>query len=201
MKRTIPNPQETKGFALIVTVSLLVLLALIAVGLLSLSTITIRSSVIGAAEMEARANAKLALTLALAELQKTMGPDKRISARAETLAQDPRIGASVPSNTGKAWWVGVSNSDPDQGAVRDEDVASDNPAVIWLVSGLDQDANPAAQISGGQPFDNPVTMYGAKTIDLTLTGGKPIEAGAVAVIDSSDRITGGYAYFIDDNGM
>ncbi len=110
MKRAIPKRVENRGFALIVTVSLLVLLALVAVGLLTLSTVTVRNSTMGAAQAEARANAKLALMLALGELQKTMGPDMRITARAETLVQDPRLGGSVPANTGKAWWEGVSKA-------------------------------------------------------------------------------------------
>jgi hypothetical protein len=202
MIKTIPKRVENKGFALIITVSILVLLALVTVGLLTLSTVTVRSSALGAAQAEARANAKLALTLALGELQKTMGPDRRISARAETLAKDPRLGASVPANTGKAWWVGVSNSDPDKGVELDAPVGTDNPSIIWLVSGLDRNATPGSQISGGQRFENPVKMYGDKTIDtVLLTGGSPIEAGSVMVMDQSGRSTGGYAYFIDDNGM
>ncbi len=49
------NPSHHRsGFALIVTVSLLVLLALIAVGLLTLSTVTVRSATHGSAKAEAR---------------------------------------------------------------------------------------------------------------------------------------------------
>ena len=69
-----------KGFALVVTLSLLVLLSVIAVGLLSLSSISMRSAAQGSPQAEARANARLALTLAIGELQKSMGIDQRISA-------------------------------------------------------------------------------------------------------------------------
>ena len=66
------NSRQRKGFTLIVTSAVLVRLALVAVGLLTLSTLTIRSAHLGAAQSEARANAKLALMLALGDLQKAM---------------------------------------------------------------------------------------------------------------------------------
>jgi len=174
----------------------MVLLTVIAVGLLTLSTISLRSSMQGTAQSEARANAKLALMLALGNLQKAMGPDSRISARAETLAQDERLGASVAPNTAKAWWVGVSDSDPDKG------IGQDDLPVVWLLSGLDPNGAPADQISGAQPFEHPVRMFADKSIDMTtFTGGQPIEAGSVTIHNLRGQETGGYAYFIDDNGM
>lgn len=49
------NGMEHSGFALVVTISLLVLLMVLAVGLLSLSALTLRASAQGAAMSEARA--------------------------------------------------------------------------------------------------------------------------------------------------
>ena len=69
-----------RGFALVVTLSLMVLLTISAVGLLTLSTISLRSSAQGEAGAIARANARLALMMAIGELQKELGPDSRISA-------------------------------------------------------------------------------------------------------------------------
>jgi len=166
----------------------------VGVGLLSLSVVTLRSSGHGAARSEAQANAKLALMLALADLQKAMGPDSRISARAETLAQHPSLGASVPPGSATAWWVGASHSDTGQS------IGPSGQPVVWLISGLDPDASADAQIS--QPFEHPVPMYGEQTIDTAkLTGGQPIEAGSVMIQNQSGQNAGGYAYFIDDNGM
>jgi len=68
------------GFALIITISMMILLALLAVGLLSLATVSVRSSSSTAAIAEARANARLAMMIALGELQKHVGPDQRITA-------------------------------------------------------------------------------------------------------------------------
>jgi len=86
-----PNSVECRsrrGFVLIVTVSLLVLLALVAVGLLSLSTVTVRSATQGGAQGEAQANARLALQLAIGELQRQAGVDTRVSARADILDEN-----------------------------------------------------------------------------------------------------------------
>ncbi len=64
------------GFALVVTLSLMVLLTLLAVGLLSLSAVALRGSSQGEAMALARGNARLAMMLALGELQKHAGPDR-----------------------------------------------------------------------------------------------------------------------------
>src|SRR6478672_5999623 len=69
-----------RGFALVVTLSLMILLTVIAVGLLTLSTISLRSASQQEAGAVARANARLALMMAIGELQREMGPDSRISA-------------------------------------------------------------------------------------------------------------------------
>jgi type II secretory pathway pseudopilin PulG len=69
-----------RGFALVVTLMLMVLLAVLSVGLLGLSTVTLRTSSRGAALAEARANANMALMMAIGQLQRELGPDSRISA-------------------------------------------------------------------------------------------------------------------------
>lgn len=83
MKRLSPARSNRRGFALVITLSLMVLLTLLAVGLLSLSSISLRASAQGEAMQMARANARMALLLALGDLQKTLGQDARITASAD----------------------------------------------------------------------------------------------------------------------
>ena len=95
-----------RGFALIATISIMVLLVMIALAMLSLSTIELRSSQDGRATAEAQANARMALMLALGELQKSMGPDQRVSANGEILS-DP---TSASTTVNHPHWTGVWNS-------------------------------------------------------------------------------------------
>jgi type II secretory pathway component PulK len=84
------RPREAcGGFAIIVTVSMLALLAVLAVGMLTLSSVTVRAVSLRAAETEARANARLGLILALGELQRNLGPDGAVTAPSAILDGDP----------------------------------------------------------------------------------------------------------------
>lgn len=75
------------GFALIVTLTLMILLTVVAVGLLSLSSVALRSSSQGKAQSEARSNARMAMQLALGELQAELGPDRRVNGPASLDAE------------------------------------------------------------------------------------------------------------------
>jgi hypothetical protein len=93
--------RKRHGFALVATLSLMILLVILAVGLLSLSAVTLRNSGHTNAQAEARANARLALMIAIGELQEQMGPDQRISAN----------GAILSDSTVKhPMWTGVWDS-------------------------------------------------------------------------------------------
>lgn len=112
-----------RGFALVVTLSLMVLLTLLAVGLLSLSTISLRTSSKGEAMAAARANARMAMMFALGSLQKELGPDQRISAPG-----GQQLGEGDKSAGGR--WVGVYDAWP----VDQE--ARPSPAFRrWMISG------------------------------------------------------------------
>ncbi len=96
--KTTRAAQAPNGFALVVTLSLMILLTVIAVGLLTLSSVSLRSSAQGDASSAARANARLALMMAIGELQKELGPDSRISAPHD---------AGTAATGGKPRWTAV----------------------------------------------------------------------------------------------
>ena len=85
MYQTIESRAMKRGFALVVTLSLMILLTVIAVALLSISAVSLRSTLRGVAQAEAQTNARLALMLAIGELQKNAGSDTRITAPADIL--------------------------------------------------------------------------------------------------------------------
>lgn len=102
MEITYGTRKRPSGFALVVTLTLMILLTMVAVSLLSLSAISQRGSTQGEAQAMAQANAKLALMIALGELQKEMGPDMRVSAESAllTVTCKPRRSTGSPSPAG-----------------------------------------------------------------------------------------------------
>lgn len=89
-----PQPFGNKGFALVITLSLtlMILLTVLALGLLSVTGVALRRPSQQSAETTARANARMAMMLAISELQKSTGPDQRI-----TMTSSLRTGAE-PAN-------------------------------------------------------------------------------------------------------
>ncbi len=198
-KKPVRIIEQNRGFALVVTLTLMILLSILALGMLSLSSVAIRSSGNVDSKQIARANARMAMLIALGNLQTYLGPDKRVSARAETLAKDSRVGGTVSSFTPKAWWVGVSHSDKTMNFSKSGKAVGastdGSKPVKWLLSGLNGG-------DFGNSLTDPVKMIGDGSLDLsTLTGGDDIQAGRVPVKDADDKITGSYAWFVDDNGM
>ena len=145
MNRSQQKPQNP-GFALIATVSVMVLIVLVAMAMLALSTTEIRSSRQGNAQAEAQANARLALMIAIGNLQKHAGSDMRITAPADI------VDDSYPAGLG-VWrsWEGSDHQQsgslqgrpiaPDYSA-KNKSVSDDGRFVSWLVSGADSDPLP-----------------------------------------------------------
>jgi hypothetical protein len=159
----IPKTAEARlpGFALIVTLSLMILLTVIAVGLLTLSSISLRSSNQGDAMNQARANARMALILAIGDLQKQLGPDTRIS-----VTSDQRPAGSNSEETsaalGNRHWTGVYDSWP---TPKPGDLADNRPEPIfrsWLMSG---DASRLAS-----PLSADTELSGTEIIELIGKG-------------------------------
>ncbi len=123
-----PTRRPRHGFALVVTLTLMVLLSILALGLLSLSSVELRRSGADDSLGLARANARLALMMALGELQVEMGPDRRISAPG---GQQLAPGSTSASKN----WTGVYDSwSADTGNAITESRPS--PSFRrWLISG------------------------------------------------------------------
>ena len=146
-----------RGFALVVTLSMMVLLTVVAVGLLSLASITLRASNLGKDQRIARENARMALMFAIGDLQKYAGQDQRITAIADIAGDaagmplaagaDPRndkpLNAQAkpkglsPVQAGTRYWTGVFvNQDPPASIYTQ----TPSPQIVnWLVSGNSTD--------------------------------------------------------------
>jgi Tfp pilus assembly protein PilX len=139
-----------RGFTLIITISLLVLLTLVAIGLLSLSAAQLRTSSQGDAMSRARSHARMALMVALGDLQKTMGPDGRVCATAE------QMGVTGPH----ANWVGVYNSWDLNAGVGTRPA----PTFVQWLAGSQNRTTLLQRDSVRSTTSNEVTLVGAGTV-------------------------------------
>ncbi|MFK7910127.1 MAG: hypothetical protein AB8F34_05940 [Akkermansiaceae bacterium] len=174
----LPCNRSPKGFALIATISVMILLVMIALSMLTLSTLTTREGLQSSAQAEAQANARVALMIALGELQKEMGPDMRVSAEAAIFDQNKD--SEVIDGVGQARWLASYNSWgnwlnanytlPDGGGtLKIQDTYTDKRANMfrrWLVSLPDNqiDNINAPMSAAGLDDSNSVILVGEGTL-------------------------------------
>ncbi len=88
------KPFAEKGFSLVALMMLMALIVVVLLGMISLSNLELKGSKRNVHELAARANARMALMIAMGELQKHTGPDQRVTARAAILegsGQEPPL--------------------------------------------------------------------------------------------------------------
>ncbi len=163
-----------------VTLSLMILLTVVAVGLLGLSAVSLRSSGMHEAQAQARANARLALMLAIGELQKTAGKDTTVTAPSDLTLP---VGSGQRQLTGvwDSWPVPVSGS-PDYPGEKDRRFRG------WLVSDADRAKVESKDYPQSDPT-NPVVLYQQ---DPSSSSGR-VAAGLVKA-----GTTGDYAWHVAD---
>jgi len=194
---TAPAPEAGKlnhknGFALIITLSLMILLTVIAVGLLSLASISLRTSSHSNAMATAQANARMALMLAIGDLQKNAGPDQRITARADILDE----------NITNARLTGVWKS---RNTIAVSPIAGDYEAASkkaqfqgWLVSAADQTRlkdQDFAQIAAVDP----TKLWNTGTLGTSAPAKDLVSAGKVQIAGTKNK--GAYSWAVMDEGI
>jgi hypothetical protein len=195
--RSLPLPAVRRrskfrnGFAIIVTVSILVLLAVVAVGLLTLSTVTVRASKQGDAAAIARANARLALMLAIGDLQKSAGPDQRITARANIIGEN--VANSQITGVWSSWEIKATDP-PSPSAF--EKSARDAKFRSWLVSNPNPTKATSIDFVRAEPTE-PVTLWGKGTLGSNADPSSQVRASKVPVATSK----GAFAYAVLDEGV
>ena len=188
-------PSRQNGFALVVTLTLLVLLSLLALGMLSLSSISLRSASRGTAMAEARGNARLALMVAIGQLQKEMGPDRRISATSEILSTSS-IPIAKPNTTGvwESWWDFNPNASPSYGTQKTSRFRR------WLVSHADDMATGSRDFVTTGWSGKTIELVGSGSLGASATATDKVTAGLVPVANNG-KVQGSYAWHVSDESV
>lgn len=185
---------RSRGFAMVVTLMLLILLTVIAVGLLSLATVTLRSTAQGDSAARAKANARFALMMAIGDLQLAAGPDTRITATGAILEN---------SDPSKKQIVGVWESrkfDPADLPDAESYEQSGKSAKFkkWLVSHPDPESTGSQEFAEAGPVaaeDRVTLVPEVRTADGTID---PVSGELVKV---QGKLPGSYAYTVLDEGV
>ncbi len=174
---------------------MMVLLGLLAIGMMSLASIALRTSSSALAQAEARANARLALTVAMGELQKEMGPDRRVSATSEILATGSTpVAKANTTGVWESWWDFDPVSAPDYTAEKT------NRFRRWLVSGADRDALASLDfVNTGWDGDS-VELVGSGSLGPDADADDKVSAGLVTV-SGDDGIEGAYGWHVSDESV
>jgi hypothetical protein len=170
----------------------MVLLTLLAVGLLGLSAVALRSSSLDDARARARANARLALLLALGDLQKTAGVDQAVTARADII--DAAIVNPRLTGVWNSWEIKAtlppSPSDFEK-ANRDAKFRG------WLVSGADRAATRQVEFATLAP-SSPVVLWGRGTLGAQAAATDLVAASKVPLATTA---RGAVAWAVLDEGI
>lgn len=189
-----------RGFALVVTLALLVLLTVIALGLLTLSTISLRASGQAEAMATARSNARVALMLAIGELQKSAGPDKAVTAPSGISAAIPKKSNLTGVWDSWDWDVKSSSLDYDGPKTRSSQSSGAPGFKGWLVSdnnlsGLKERNYSELDFSG-----EIVELVGDATLGGTAEATEKVWAGKVRLTQDATP-AGNLAWHVADEAL
>lgn len=214
------NPPQTsskKGFAIVIALSLMAFILLLMLSIGSFLQMELNASRINIEQLAARQNALLALNMAIGQLQDTVGPDQRTTARADILSSSNRPDITGGDNglgdalhtQGTALWTGVWKTQfPD---ALGERLDSGNTPVrprSYRANGNQSTEGPQWLVSGTAP--DPITAPTGDTI--TLANYETENAGVwtertvtVPLVEISSqangRASGKYAWWTDDESV
>ena len=193
-----------RGFALLITITLLAFLVLLLVSLASLTRVETSVAANNQSLAQARQNALLAMNVAIGQLQKYAGADARVTARAEITS------AAAVTNP---YYTGVWNA-----------AGASPSADTWLVSGSEASGATAAGVlaAGLDPSDDTVTddvlfLVGNQSVAVNPSAPTAVEkarriklakqainapAGMTPGLDAAatPRV-GRYAWWVGDQGV
>ncbi len=190
--------KRENGFALVATLLLMVLLTVIAIGLMSLATVSLRTSSQDDAIAVAKANSRMAMMLAIGDLQKLTGPDTRVTARADILNQDYPLIVGVWNS-----WEGADHEQTGTAVGRPISPSSDYKAFKanhfkgWLVSGPPVTTPDSNILPSTTQSATSVKLVGAGTVGEGVAREKlEIHLEPTLIAGNAQRGGGAFAWWI-----
>jgi len=176
--------EKRRGFALVIALVFMAFMLLLLLSISSLTRMETQRSQVDKRIAIAKHNAKFSASIALGQLQKTLGPDQRVSASADIL-NPANTSANVIGPVAHPNWVGVWDSDRN--------------FIEWLVSGPElvvQDENSAQSgLDGG----GILASSDASSSDTSNTSASLLQAIQVPFLESNE--IGRIAYLVEDNSQ
>ena len=189
-----------RGFALVASLTLLVLLALLACTMLAQVASMNRLSRYDIIITQARQQALIGLDAAIAELQEALGPDQRISASSSILDES---GEKVPPHllgVWNSWDAPLYGKRKDGSQIRDTYTPGRRKMFRrWLISSRDAkqtwDMDAAAELSCRKPGER-ICMLGEGTLGRNAPRSHYVYADLL-YMPLGERTRGGFAWWID----
>ncbi|MCX6951200.1 MAG: hypothetical protein NTV51_03310, partial [Verrucomicrobia bacterium] len=186
MASPLPAPvsrlRARRGFALLITITLLAFLVILLVGLATYTRIETAIAGNTQRQTQARQNALYAVNLAVAQLQKHAGPDNRVTATAAAVTgADPQ----------KVRYTGVWDTR-----------AAAGTAPVWLASGLETGTSPdvTTAVTNGIALVGTNTD-GSSTANNVVAALQNLTAPGVPGQTGNGTVIGKYAWWVGDNGV
>lgn len=200
-----PRPPRSRGFSLILSLTVMAGIVMLLVTLSAFITIESRAAMNQQLATRARLNALVSMRLALAHLQQEAGADRRATARADITQP-----STSPGNLRNPMWTGVWRTDkPDLPPAWLVSGRGDQPAGTQSVSLFQSGSTPDYPAGYWAPWQTPPTGTTQDMIDLVGLGtAQPAAAGRPSGIVTLPKITlpdddtfGRYAYWVGDEGV
>lgn len=207
LKHKTPLPKrlikrKKHGFALIASLTLMMLLTLLAVGILAMASSQNRIAMQTALQAEARQQALVGLDAAIGELQMALGPDRRVTASSSITAKEE---GSVAQHILGVWdsWSGPIYGKPIEGGAKNikftYDQGRSNMFRRWLISSR----NPSeltkigsAKSLGERDPGNRICLVGEGTLGSRLTGRHLVYADMISMPASGKKNKACFAWWI-----
>ncbi len=167
--------RRKRGFALIATLTLMMLLTLLAVGILALASSQNRISLQTVLQAEARQQALVGLDAAIGELQVELGPDRRVSANSGILQRESGSGSQYLLGVWDSWdgpIYGKSASGKGSSIRETYDRGRSKMFRRWLISsrntGATRKVEGADKLTGRRPGER-ICLVGEGTLGSEFT--------------------------------